>query len=310
MLVSPTHFKGTVRMKAVILAAGEGTRLRPVTRYVPKPMIRFLGKPFLRYTLENLTGLLDEVVIVVHYREEAIRSCLGHHLSGLRVRYVKQDRLRGTGDGLWSAREFLKGEDRFFVILGDVYVSRKLAHGMMEDSHENLISLAKVDDSEHHLGVDHAAGDLLGVFTGNPWVDRGVWVFSPAIFEYIEQYDGGKGEIRTIRVVERMLCEHVNVGVHLAAEPWIQLGDHSGVRGVLEALRFFLGKAGCDTFCVANRNSSVEHSSVDVAVTDCHIEHSVVFGTGELREIEIANSLVYVNGSVAHRRIAEKIAVL
>ena len=297
-------------MKAAILLAGEGTRLRPVTHYVPKPMIPFVGKPFLAYTLENLAGCVDEVVLIVHYKEEVIRGYFGDRVGGVQIRYVRQERLRGTGDALLSARTILEQEDRFLVILGDVYVSQEMIQRMIQDPHRNVLSLAQVDDPEHHLGVDYRDGEAFGLFTENTWADRGVWMFSPAILDYAEKYNGHGSEIRMMRVVERMLEDCVPVGVHLAEEPWVQIGDHSGVQGVLEALEFFLAKAGRDTYCVANRGSLVRCSSVDVEVRDCCIEHSVVFGTDELVDTEIRSSLVYVNGGAVPLSVARDVVVL
>ena len=70
-------------MKAIILAAGRGERLRPITDHVPKPLIPFFRRPFLDYTLRELRGLVDEAVLVVHHRLDQVRQTLGEACGGI-----------------------------------------------------------------------------------------------------------------------------------------------------------------------------------------------------------------------------------
>ncbi len=117
-------------MKAIILAAGEGTRLRPITHHVPKPMIPLFDRPFLDYTLENLADLVDGVVFVGNYKQEQIRNYFGTRYTSLPIKYVVQQNQKGTAEALMTAKDEV--DDRFLVIQGDVYASRKLLQGMIE----------------------------------------------------------------------------------------------------------------------------------------------------------------------------------
>ena len=146
-------------MKAIILAAGRGTRLKPVTDHVPKPLIPFFGKPFIEYTLDEVHGLVDEIVLVVRHHGDQIRAALGEEHLGVPLRYVWQGELRGSGDALLQAREYMT--DPTLVILGDVYVARESVELMMEADSEFVLSAAHVDDPENHLGVQ--IGDYSGV---------------------------------------------------------------------------------------------------------------------------------------------------
>jgi NDP-sugar pyrophosphorylase family protein len=111
-------------MKAVIFAAGLGTRLRPLTDTLPKPMIEVGGKPILRHTLEALPSAVTEAIIVIGYKGEAIRA----HLSdaSLPVRFVEQAELLGTYDALMSAHPHL--DDAPFLALNgdDLYAKADL----------------------------------------------------------------------------------------------------------------------------------------------------------------------------------------
>jgi len=68
-------------MKAIILAGGEGTRLRPFTNTIPKPMISIMGKPILEHVLENIALYVEEIIIVVSYKKESIEEYFGKDYS-------------------------------------------------------------------------------------------------------------------------------------------------------------------------------------------------------------------------------------
>lgn len=105
-------------MIAVILAAGEGIRMRPLTLNKPKPLLEVLGKPLLRYSFEALPDEADEVILVVGYLGDQIRDYCGNEFLGRKIRYVEQKEKRGTAHGLWICREFL-GNERFLTFYAD-----------------------------------------------------------------------------------------------------------------------------------------------------------------------------------------------
>ncbi len=109
-------------MQAVILAAGKGLRLRPHTDTKPKPLVDIAGQPLLHYALNALPDSITEVIIVVGYLGEQIKSALGGEWQGRPIRYVKQLELKGTGDALFCAKELL--ENKFLVINGDDLYSK------------------------------------------------------------------------------------------------------------------------------------------------------------------------------------------
>jgi bifunctional UDP-N-acetylglucosamine pyrophosphorylase/glucosamine-1-phosphate N-acetyltransferase len=110
-------------MQAVILAAGEGVRMRPLTYEIPKPMIRLRNKPIVEYTLRWLPKEFDEVVMVVNYLGEQIQDYFGENYHDKKIRYVFQEELNGTGGAVHRCREIL-GE-RFMVLVGDDLFGRE-----------------------------------------------------------------------------------------------------------------------------------------------------------------------------------------
>jgi len=104
-------------MQAVILAAGKGTRMFPLTKDKPKILIEINGKPFLYYVLENLKKAgITELAIVVNYHKEKIEEYIRAHK--LKITIITQPEAKGTGDALRQAKYFCGRED-FIVMNGD-----------------------------------------------------------------------------------------------------------------------------------------------------------------------------------------------
>lgn len=107
-------------MKAVVLAAGQGVRLQPLTLTRPKPMIKVGGKPILEHCLNALKSSgIDETVVVVHFIADAVRQYFGDGKKlGLKIEYVEQKAMLGTGDAAAVAEPFMK--DEFLLVYGDL----------------------------------------------------------------------------------------------------------------------------------------------------------------------------------------------
>ncbi|MBD3300717.1 MAG: NTP transferase domain-containing protein [Candidatus Moranbacteria bacterium] len=105
-------------MQVIILAAGKGTRLRPLTDETPKPLIEVTkGKAILDYIIESLPPKASEVLLVVNYRKELIKKRYGVKFAGLKIKYVMHEKLDGTAKALWACKDLLKQE--FLVLHAD-----------------------------------------------------------------------------------------------------------------------------------------------------------------------------------------------
>src|ERR1035441_6843406 len=118
-------------MKALVLAAGMGERLRPLTDVTPKPMLELGGRPLIHYPLAMLRrGGVTEVAINVHHLASAVRRGLGDGLGlGLRITYAPEPALLGTGGQLNGIREFLgenKNENTFVIANSDTILDLDL----------------------------------------------------------------------------------------------------------------------------------------------------------------------------------------
>jgi len=130
-------------MKAVILAAGLGTRLKPLTNRTPKPMLRLNGKPILEYTIRSFPKEVTDIILVVHYRRHQIKQYFKTRFLGKRIHYVYQPKLIGNWDALLRAQRFLKNEKRFFVSYADDLYSAADIRKMLRYSRALLVTQSK-----------------------------------------------------------------------------------------------------------------------------------------------------------------------
>jgi mannose-1-phosphate guanylyltransferase len=135
-------------LQALILAGGEGTRLRPLTSTVPKPVVPLVDRPFIAFMLEWLRGHgVDDVVMSCGFLAGGVRAVLGDGGSGVRLRYVEEPRPLGTGGALKFAEDLL--DERFLMLNGDVLtdldVTAQLALHEQRGARATL-ALTPVDD--------------------------------------------------------------------------------------------------------------------------------------------------------------------
>ena len=132
-------------MKAVLLAAGEGVRLMPITATRPKHLIKVGGKPILQFCLEAVKNAgITEAIIVTHYMGDAIRQYFGDgEKLGLNISYVEQKEVLGTGNAAAVAETYV--DDDFVLVYGD------LLFGL--DAVKNVLQLYKREKTAVVMGV-------------------------------------------------------------------------------------------------------------------------------------------------------------
>ena len=104
-------------MQAIILAAGNGTRFEPLSLTKPKPLFSVFGESILEHNLRQLKGLIKEVIIVVNCKKELIEGLIGQEFEGIKIKYVFQKDLNGTGGGVKLVKSLIK--DKFLLLNGD-----------------------------------------------------------------------------------------------------------------------------------------------------------------------------------------------
>jgi mannose-1-phosphate guanylyltransferase len=162
-------------MQALILVGGEGTRLRPLTSTVPKPIVPLVGQPFIGYMLQWVREHgVDDVLLSCGFMADGVRSVLGDGSAfGLRLRYIEEPRPLGTGGALKYAEDLL--DDRFFMLNGDVLTDIDLTAQLA--AHERsgaraTLALVEVDDPSAYGLVRRNPDDSVAEFLEKPGVEQ------------------------------------------------------------------------------------------------------------------------------------------
>ena len=144
-------------MKAMILAAGHGERMRPLSDVTPKPLLQAGGKPLIVWTLERLRdGGIREIVINHAHLGAQIESALGDgDRYGVRIRYSPEREALETAGGIANALDLL-GDEPFIAVAGDIYCDWDFAKICSRDLAGNLAHLVLVPNPPHHLEGDFA----------------------------------------------------------------------------------------------------------------------------------------------------------
>jgi len=179
-------------MKAVVLAAGEGTRLRPLTEDKPKGMVEVAGKPILTHCLEQLVDLgADELLIVVGYMKEEIISHYGDKFDGVPITYAHQREQNGLAHALLTVEEHI--DDDFMLMLGDNVFQANLQDVLNRQREDRADAAFLVEEVPHEeagrYGVcdTNKYGEIIEVVEKpddppSNLVMTGFYTFTPAIF--------------------------------------------------------------------------------------------------------------------------------
>lgn len=181
--------------KAVVLAAGRGTRMRELTRTMPKPMVEVNGKPVLSYILEGLRDAgVRKILLVIGFRKEVVVDHFRDGSAmGVEIVYREQITQDGTGKVVELAKEFC-GSDPFILSYGDILVNPSSYLLLIEPGDADvLISVRHTTDASKggavYLNERFELIDLrekqLPQETSTPWYNAGVYAFKSSIFSYV-----------------------------------------------------------------------------------------------------------------------------
>lgn len=214
-------------MKAVVLAAGEGTRMRPLTATRPKPMVPVAGKPLVEHVLDAAAEHVDGYVLVVGYKADAIREYLGDAHRGKPITYVDQDEQRGTAHAIGTADPHV--DERFLALNGDVVIDDGLV-AKLANADSTAIATMRVDDPRSY-GVVGRDGDRVVDIVEKPddppsnLANLGLYAFDPAIFEYIDRTGRSeRGEYEITDSIEMLIEDGDRVVAVEHDGAWLDVG--------------------------------------------------------------------------------------
>lgn len=190
-------------MKALILAAGKGTRLRPITDYIPKPMVPLHGKPLLEWVILYLSSYgIREYVIAVSYLAEQIKNYFGDGARwNIHIEYSQGLTPAGKAGEVWRSRELLGSEHRFLVVPGDTICHLDYREFIeFHERHGGMVSVAL--STQYRLEVGLAEVDSGGKITNflektnlNRPVSTGTYLLEKTIVPFIEKFDPVMNEV-------------------------------------------------------------------------------------------------------------------
>ncbi len=225
----------------MVLAAGLGTRLRPLTYEIPKPMVPVLDRPVMEHILDLLARHgFDQVIANLHYFPDTIRGHFGERLS-----YRYEEELLGTAGGVRACREFF-AEEPFLVISGDALTDvdlTALAERHREAGGIATLSVKKVPDTREYGVVLHDRDGRVTGFQEKPAPEEalsdlgncGIYVFSPEIFDYFPDRPFADW---AQDVFPALLENDVPFHIHEVREYWNDVGSLSELRqGTFDALK-------------------------------------------------------------------------
>ena len=243
-------------MKAVILAAGKGTRMGELTDETPKPMLPVEGRPILEHIISGLREVgVSEFCVITGWKAEVIEDYFGDGADlQVSIKYVRQPVQDGTGKAPELAKEFVGGSS-FLLTYGDILVKAGTYQQMLdrwaEGEFSGLVTVTGSEDvtkgglfffdqefrlqhlvekpSEDQL-ADLRASGLLKL--GEPvWYNAGIYCFNPVIFEYTAQLSKSpRGEYELTDAIEAMLSEeHILAGLAIAGR-WVDVRDPEVLR--------------------------------------------------------------------------------
>ena len=195
-------------MKAIILAAGKGVRMRPLTYETPKSLIKIKGKPVIEHIFESLPSDISEVIVVVKHLGDRIKEYLGDEFKGRRVTFVEGSE-KGTAYSFLAAKPHLAGE--FLVLYGDEFpqsedVRRCLKQGL------SAITFTSHNPKLHGMASLRSDGTIAEIvekpenFEGKMAVG-GIMVLNEKIFNY-SPYPNSKGEYYLTSLLNQFIKDH------------------------------------------------------------------------------------------------------
>ncbi len=191
-------------MQAVLMVAGKSTRTYPLTLTRPKPLLPIVNRPLIYHSLDQMTGLFDEVILITGYRQEMIRDLLGDEYRGIRLVYQEQKEQLGTGHAILQAKPHIRG--RFVAMNGDDLFAREDFIKLLDHSYAalakpvpdpSIYGVCQVDEHKRLINMVEKPQTFLGNLA-----NIGCYIFEPDIFDLIEKLPlSERGEIEIIGAI-------------------------------------------------------------------------------------------------------------
>lgn len=223
-------------LQVVILAAGMGKRLRPLTSETPKALLSVNGKTILEIILQSLAVLpVSSINIVIGYRGDKIAKCLGKNYGELPINYLVQEKQKGMADALSLTEGTINGN--FLVMPCDVLVPtehlRELHDRYNDSKYDAALSVIRLKSKEKKTGktVEMSGKRIVRIVDGDvrerirhKYMPTGIYILDESIFEYMKSIELPSGEFEMQYLIQAMLDNDLKL-LGVITKDWIHLSE-------------------------------------------------------------------------------------
>lgn len=322
-----------MKLKAIILSAGEGSRMRPLTLTKPKTMLPVAGKPIIQYNIESLrdNGITD-ILLIVRYKEEMVRNYFGGGSDfGVNISYKTQKDFLGTANAISYGEDFI--DDSIIVLNGDIILDDEIIHEIIKKYNyltpDTLMLLTEVEDPSAFGVVEIENGNIKSIVekpkreeAPSNLVNAGIYIFNKDIFDKIRKTEiSERGEYEITDSVSLQIKDNKTVIGHKTSKDWIDVGrpwelievneDLIGklkteIKGTIEDGAFIHGEVFLDEGSVIKAGVYIEGNvyigkNCDIG-PNSYIRGNTYFGDNVHvgNAVEIKNSIIMENTNVSH----------
>lgn len=223
-------------MKAIILSAGEGSRMRPLTLTKPKTMLPVAGKPIIQYNIESLRNYgITDILLIVSYKEDMVKNYFKDGKKfGVNITYKTQKDFLGTANAISYGKDYM--DSSFIVLNGDIILDSEVIKEIIEEykikTPDTLMVLKEVEDPSSY-GVVEIENGLVKNIIEKPkkeeapsnLINTGIYIFNKDIFDKIDKTEKSpRGEYEITDSLSLQIEDGLTIIGHKTNTNWIDVG--------------------------------------------------------------------------------------
>jgi bifunctional UDP-N-acetylglucosamine pyrophosphorylase/glucosamine-1-phosphate N-acetyltransferase len=229
-------------VKAVIISAGFGNRMSPLTIVKPKPMIPIMNKPILDHTIQALKNVgINDIIIVTNPMSYQIKDYVQKRNYGLNINFATQNFQLGTADAIHSAQSYINKDEKFIALNGNSIINEYDIKKLIESCYDNTLCLQKTVNKDYFDIITETSNDkIINLVTDPTWaqikdikyktdnenlyVHAGVYKFNYDIFNYIENMEISiNNEYDITDAIRLMIRDRYDFGYHRSSDEYIRI---------------------------------------------------------------------------------------
>jgi UDP-N-acetylglucosamine diphosphorylase/glucosamine-1-phosphate N-acetyltransferase len=221
-------------MDAIILTAGKATRLYPLTKSIPKPLMPVAGSPLICHILDALSDTINQVIIVIGHKADLVKEAISQLNYPFNIVWVTQEEQQGTGHAVKICEPYVKS-DLFFMMYGDIFTSHQVIQeiillGQTNDDKKGIFSAKKVNNPEKYGCLEIKNDHLVKILEKHPQppssdINAGLMVLPSTIFDYLARTSkSNRGEIELTDSINQLIQNGYSFSIYHIKDHWIDIG--------------------------------------------------------------------------------------